>query len=147
MRRYLYSGTILISKKFIVLLHTLSGYNSLLVRYKFYLPYPRECLCTSWKYAEGYENFSIDPIPCRKNPIKNKIIILNCQPLLLGEYYTEIKAWQLKFAKSDPCSHEKLHWNKTVTAKVSFKNLQWFSKKTSFETEHLRQPFDNKSWY
>ena len=27
-----------------------------------------------------------------------KIVTPNCQPLLLGENYTEIKAWQLKFA-------------------------------------------------
>ena len=35
---------------------------------------------------------------CVKNPIKNKLVIPNCQALLLGENYTEIKAWQLKFA-------------------------------------------------
>ena len=33
----------------------------------------------------------IDPAPCRKNPLKNEIIILNCQHLLLGENYTLIK--------------------------------------------------------
>ena len=33
-------------KKIIVLLHTLSAYNSLLVRYKVYSSDPRECLCT-----------------------------------------------------------------------------------------------------
>ena len=55
---------LLILKKFIVLLHTLSAYNSLLIRYKVYSSDPRECLCTI------YENFSIDPTPCRKNPIK-----------------------------------------------------------------------------
>ena len=37
----------LILKKFIVLLHTLSAYNSLLVRYKVYSSDPKECLCTS----------------------------------------------------------------------------------------------------
>ena len=37
---------LLILKKFIVLLHTLSAYNSLLVRYKVYSCDPRECLCT-----------------------------------------------------------------------------------------------------
>ena len=62
------------------------------MRYKDYLSDPRECLCTSSRYAEAYENFSIDPVPCWKNLIKkNKIIIANCQPLLLGESYTEIK--------------------------------------------------------
>ena len=41
---------LLILKTFIVLLHTLSAYNSLLVRYKVYSSDPRECLCTQ---AEG----------------------------------------------------------------------------------------------
>ena len=45
--------------------------------------------------------------------LKNKLVIPNCQPLLLGEDYIELKLWQLK--------------------------------KTSFETEHLSQPFDSKS--
>ena len=111
---------LLISKMFIVLVHTLSEYNSLFVCYKVYSSDPRECLCTSWRHAKAYENFSIDPAPCRKNPIKkNKIIILNCQPILLGENYTEIKALQLKFAQCDPYFYEKLHWNKSVAAKVS----------------------------
>ena len=66
----MYSGTLLTSKRCIVLLHTLSAYNSLLVRYKVYSTDPRECLCTSWRYAEAYENFSIDPAPCRKSRIK-----------------------------------------------------------------------------
>ena len=39
--------SLLILKKNIVLLHTLSAYNSLLVRYKVYSSDPRECLCTS----------------------------------------------------------------------------------------------------
>ena len=36
---------LLISKKIIVLLHTLSAYNSLLIRCKVYLSDPREFLC------------------------------------------------------------------------------------------------------
>ena len=60
---------LLISKSFIVLL-TLSAYNRLLVRYKVYLPDPREYMCTSCSYAEAYENFSIGPAPCQKNLIK-----------------------------------------------------------------------------
>ena len=54
----MYPGTRLDIKKiqFIVLLHNLAEYNSLLVRYKVYSSDPRECLC-------------IDPVPCRKNPI------------------------------------------------------------------------------
>ena len=46
---------LLILKKFIVLLHTLSAYNSLLVRYKVYSSHPRECLCTQ---AVGMVNFT-----------------------------------------------------------------------------------------
>ena len=46
----MYSGTPLDIKKIIVLLHALSAYNSLLVRYKVYSSDPRECLCTQ---AEG----------------------------------------------------------------------------------------------
>ena len=53
---------------------------------------------------------------------KNKIFILKCQSLLLGENYNEIKAWQLKIAKSDTYSYEKVHWNKSVTAKVFLEN-------------------------
>ena len=114
---------LLIPKKCIVL-NTLSAYNSLLVRYNVYSSDPRECLCTSWRYAVAYENFSIDPAPCRKNPIKrNKIFISNCKPLLIGENFTEIKAWQLKFAQSHPYFCKKLLWNKNVTGKVSLENL------------------------
>ena len=60
-----------------------------------------------------------------KEPYKNKIkiVILNCQPFLLGENYTEIKELQLNLAQSDTCFHEKIYWNKNVTAKVSLENL------------------------
>ena len=46
----MYSVTPLDIKKIIVLLRTLSAYNSLLVRYKVYSSDPRECLRTQ---AEG----------------------------------------------------------------------------------------------
>ena len=93
---------LLISKKFIVL-HILSAYNSLLVHYKVYLSDHRECFCTSWRYAEeAYENFNIDPAPCRKNPIKKQ----NCHTKL-----------------SVCTTRRKLHWNKSVTAKVC---LVWY---------------------
>ena len=93
----MYSGTPLDIKKFIVL-HTLSAYYSLLVHHKVYSFDPRECLCTSWRYGEAYENFSIDPAPCWKNPIRNEFVIPNCQLLLLEENYTEIQVGELKFA-------------------------------------------------
>ena len=83
---------LLISKKLIVLLHTLSAYDSLLVRCKVYSSDPRECFCTSRTYAEAYENFSIEPAPCQKNPTKKIKLPLNFQSLLIGENYTEIKA-------------------------------------------------------
>ena len=133
----------MISKKFTVLLHTLSAYNSLLVRCKVYSSDPKECLCTSWTYAGAYENFSIEPAPCRKNPI------------------TKIK---LSYKLSAVTTRRKLHWDKSVTAKVCLvgspllgklklkrkRDSQSFLRKlsqASFETEHLSQPFDIKSWY
>ena len=118
---------LLILKKIVALLHTLSAYNSLLVHYKVYSPDHREWLYTSWRYGEAYENLNIDPALCRKNPVKNKLVIPICQPLLLGENYTEIKTWQLKFPLKT--------------------SSDMFWKKTSYETEHLSPPFDNKSWY
>ena len=42
----MYSGTPLDIRKLIVLFHTLSAYNSLLVRYKVCSSDPKECLCT-----------------------------------------------------------------------------------------------------
>ena len=42
----MYSEILLDFKKFIVLLQTLSAYNSLLVHYKVYSSDPRESLCT-----------------------------------------------------------------------------------------------------
>ena len=42
----MYSGIPLDIKRVIVLLHTLSAYNTLLVRYKVYSSDLRECLCT-----------------------------------------------------------------------------------------------------
>ena len=50
---------LLILKKLIVLVHTLSAYNSLLVRYKVYSSDVRKCLCTQWRYGEAYENLLI----------------------------------------------------------------------------------------
>ena len=63
LRNYMYSGTLLILKKLIVLLHTLSAYNSILVCYKVYSSDPRELV-----QAEGM-----------LKPIKN----------LLIQYYVE----------------------------------------------------------
>ena len=61
----MYSGTPLDTKKFVVLLHTLSAYNSLLVHYKVYSSDHRECLSTQ---AEGMKPMKtlvlIQPAPC-----------------------------------------------------------------------------------
>ena len=87
------SGNILTLKKIIVLLHTLSAYNSLLVRYKVYSSDPRECLCAQ---AESMMKpmKTLVSIQHHVERIleKNKLVILSCQSLLLGESYTEIKA-------------------------------------------------------
>ena len=48
---------------------------------------------TSRRYGEAYENFGIDPAPCWKNPLKHNLAIPKCQPLLVGENYTEIKGY------------------------------------------------------
>ena len=133
-------------KKNIALLHTLSAYNSLLVYYQIYSSHPKEYLCTSWRYAEAYKNSSFDPGPCQKNPIKNnKIVTLNCQPLLLGENYKSLTA---KVCLVWPYFYQKLLWNKSVRAKVSLENLvRNVLKESKFEREHLGQLFDKKSWY
>ena len=113
---------LLILKRFIVRLHTLSAYNSLLVRYKVYSS-DRECLCTSWRYAEAYENISIDPAACRKNPIKKlpywfKLSAPTTRRKLHWNKRVAAKVFLVWFY-----FYEKLHWNKSVTAKVSLKNL------------------------
>ena len=38
---------------------------------------------TTWRYAEAYENFSIDAEPCRKNPIKK----INVWYQIINPYY------------------------------------------------------------
>ena len=93
---YMYSGTPLDIKKVYSSSSYFTAYNSLLVRYKVYSSDPKECLCTSWWYDEFYKNFSIDPAPSWKNPIqKNKIV-----------------------TKIALTTRRKLHWNKSVAAKV-----------------------------
>ena len=89
---------LLISKRFIILLHTLSAYNSLLAHYNVYLSDSRECLCTQ---PEGI----LKPVKTLvliqhhvERILLKKIAIPDCQSLLLGENYTEIIARQLKFA-------------------------------------------------
>ena len=61
---------LIILKKLIVLLHTLSAYNSLLVCYKVYLSDPRDYLCTQAESMVKSMKTCIDPAPYRKNPIK-----------------------------------------------------------------------------
>ena len=93
---------LLISKKIIVLLHTLSAYNSLLVRYKVYSSDPRECLCTQLEgMLKSMKTLVLIQHHVERILWKYEIIIPNCEPLLLGEDYTDVIAWQLKFAYSD----------------------------------------------
>ena len=87
----MYPRTSLNIKKFIVLLHTSSAYKRLRDHYNVYSSDPREFLCMRRRYGEVYLYFRIDPAPCRENPIKKKLVIPNCQPILLGENNTEIK--------------------------------------------------------
>ena len=58
---------------------------------------------------------------------KNTFVKPSYQPLLLGENYTQVKAWQLRFVQ------------KTLS--------EMFWRKTSFEAKHLSHHFYNKSWY
>ena len=85
--------SLLILKPVIVLLHTLSAYNSLLVSYKVYWCDPRECLCTQ---AEGMvkpmKTLVLMQHHFERILSKNKLVIPNCQPLPLGENCTGIKA-------------------------------------------------------
>ena len=60
----MYSGTSLGIKKNIVLLHTLSAYNSLLVRYKVCSSDPRKCVQAEGMLKPSYENFGIYPVLC-----------------------------------------------------------------------------------
>ena len=60
--------TLLILTKFIVLLHTSSAFDGLLVRYKVYSSDPRKCLCAQAVGTVNFTNFSTDPAPCRKDP-------------------------------------------------------------------------------
>ena len=83
----------MILKKFIVFLHTLTAYNNLLVRYKVYWSDLRERLCTQ---AEGMvrpmKTLVLIQHHVERILQKNRLVIPNCQPLLLGENYTEMKA-------------------------------------------------------
>ena len=93
----MYSGIHLDIKNIIVFLHTLSAYR--IIAYSSAAMFTRLIPGNVCVQAEGMLKpmKTLVLIQHRKNPIKNKIIILNCQPPLLGENYTEIKAWQLKF--------------------------------------------------
>ena len=86
----MYSGTPLDIKKFIVLLHTLSTYNSLLVRYKVYSSPRKECLCTQPEgMVKSMKTLILIQHHVERNLLKDRIVIPNCQSLLLRENYTE----------------------------------------------------------
>ena len=71
---------LLILKRFIVILHTLSAYNSLIIRYEVYSSDPREGL---WRICIPWYWFSTVSYVSFLYPIKNKLVITNCQPLIL----------------------------------------------------------------
>ena len=92
---YVFRNPPLDIKKIIVLLHTLSAYNSLLVRCKVYSSDPRECLCTK---VEGM----VKPMKTlvmiqhhgrelrRNKTVTAKVCLVIS--LLLGTNYAKIKA-------------------------------------------------------
>ena len=93
----MHSGTPLDIKKFVALLHTLSAYNSLLIRYEVYSSDPREYLCTQPEtILKSMKSLVLMQHHIKRIISKNKIVIANYQSLLLGNY-TEIIASQLKF--------------------------------------------------
>ena len=110
--------SLLVSKKFIFLLHTLSAYNSLLVRYKVYLSDPRECLCTIWRYAETYENFSIDPTPSYKK--KHPINLILTNPELFIIYWTCYNLFWFRFLKLLLIFYCQSSWQKISILKKQF---------------------------
>ena len=97
-------------------------------------------------------------------------IVKPMKTLVLIQHHFEIillKKYTCHTKLSAPTTRRKLHWNKSVATKVclvwslllgksyteiktwkfALKTSEMFWKKISFETEHLSQPFDNKSWY
>ena len=83
----------LILKRFRVLRHTLSAYNSFLVRDEVYSSNPKKCLCTRWRYGEAYTYFIIDPWSSTmlKESYKKQTSHTKMLAILLGENYTEKK--------------------------------------------------------
>ena len=80
---------LLVSKIFIVLVHPSSAHIWSKEMYAY----------TRWRYGQSYENISIDPAPCQKNPVRKINLLYHIViPALLGENYTEIKVKQLKLA-------------------------------------------------
>ena len=83
----------LILKRFRVLRHTLSAYNSFLVRDEVYSSNPKKCLCTRWRYGEAYTYLIIDPWSSTmlKESYKKQTSHTKMLAILLGENYTEKK--------------------------------------------------------
>ena len=83
----------LILKRFRVLRHTLSAYNSFLVRDEVYSSNPKKCLCTRWRCGEAYTYLIIDPWSSTmlKESYKKQTSHTKMLAILLGENYTEKK--------------------------------------------------------
>ena len=79
-----------------ILYHHITAYSSA-VKFTRLIP-GNVCLQTDGMLKPIKSVAPVDPAPYSKNTVKNEIVKLNCQPLLLGENYFEIKAWHLKFA-------------------------------------------------
>ena len=111
---YIYPGTPLDIKKFIVR-HTLSAYEflSLLVWSLGMFVYKMK---VQWSLFIPY----IDPVRCRKSPMKYKFVIRNCRLLLLGQNFTKVKHGSWRFLR-------KLCQN--YFEGQSFNNRKWYEKK------------------
>ena len=79
---------LLISKKFLDCLRTLSAYNNLLVHYSVYSSYSMECQCARWKFDEAYTLVMIQ-YHVEKISWNNKLAIPKCQYLLPKENHSD----------------------------------------------------------
>ena len=94
----------LILKRFRVLRHALSAYNSFLVRDEVYSSNSKKCLCTRWRYGEAYTHLSIDP----------------WSSTMLKESYKKHASHNKMLATT---TRRKLHWKKNVTVKICLENF------------------------
>ena len=99
----------LILKRFRVLRHTLSAYNSFLVRDEVYSSNPKKCLCTRWRYGEAYTYLIIDP----------------WSSTMLKESYKKQTSHTKMLATT---TRRKLHWKKKNVAVKTCLEILWKTK-------------------